>query len=132
MSNFSLSLVSENGNRLVDFSNNTNNFVEVVLDIDGSVIKGYCYPPFHHKPIRKLRDGRALPFSNSGRVRAYIFSGIGQLKNDVDLDVPPWIRRKLYEKGHISTDQIIQQPHIQKVIFRRTSLNPIEMLEIPY
>ena len=132
MSNFTLNLTQENGTRLVDFSNNTNNFVEVVLDIDGRVIKGYCYPPFHHKPIRRLRSGEALPFSANGRVRAYVFGGVSQFKDDTDYEVPPWVRRKLYQNGHITTDNLFQEPQKRKVSFRRTSTNPIEVLEIPY
>jgi hypothetical protein len=132
MNNFQLSVLEDGGKKVVDFSNNTNSFVEVVLDIDGRIIKGYCYPPFHHKPIRRARNGEALPFSKSGHIRAFVFSGVGQFKDDTDYEVPPWIRRKLYQNGHIDTDRIIQENTKRKVTFRRTSSHPVEVLEIPY
>lgn len=130
--NFQLGILQENNQKLVDFANNTGSFVEVVLEIDGQVIKGYCYPPFHHKPIRRSRSGEALPFSNAGRVRALVYSGIGSYKDETDYEVPPLIRRKLNQMNQFSTDQILMERAKRKVIFHRTGSGPVEVLEIPY
>lgn len=130
--NFQLGILQENNQKLVDFANNTGGFVEVVLEIDGQVIKGYCYPPFHHKPIRRSRSGEALPFSNTGRVRALVYSGVGNYKDDTDYEVPPLIRRKLNQMNQFSTDQILMERAKRKVIFHRTNSRPVEVLEIPY
>lgn len=144
--NFHLGLLEDNGKRVVDFTNNTGNFVEVVLEIDGQVVKGYCYPPFHHKPIRRLRSGESLPFARSGRVRAYVYAGTGSYsqanacrgnyksnyKDNVDDELPPFIRRKLNHQENFNTDQILQERLKRKVTFHRTNSNPIQILEVPY
>lgn len=137
MINFELKTINDGGTQVLDFANNTPNFVEVVVNIDGKEIRGYCYPPHHHKPIRKMRDGSRLPFSKSGRVRAYVYAGIGQYKEEeVDYEVPPFIRFKLnqdrFKQEGINTDSLIRQRLNRKVTFRRSSNNPIEVLEIPY
>lgn len=132
MNNFKLGVVEENNQRVVNFTNNTANFVEVVVEIDGKLVKGYCYPPFHHKPIRRLRSGEKLPFSNAGCIRAYVYAGIGHYKDELGSDVPPFIQRKLNHQENFNTDQILQERLKRKVTFRRTSLRPVEVLEIPY
>lgn len=136
-STFELKVATENNQKVVDFANNTPNFVEVVLNIDGNLVKGYCYPPFHHKPIRRQRTGEALPLGEHGRIQAYVYSGIGQYKSgDVDYDIPPIIRFKLnqdrFKKIRLTTDNLLQRRANQKVSFKRLSNNPVEVLEIPY
>jgi len=131
MTNYQMQVLGQDGARVIDFANNTGAFVEVVLEIDGKLVKGYCYPPFHHKPIRRQRTGETLPFSHGGTLRAYIYSGLGKYKDDTDYDTPPFIRRKLNDFKFLNTDQLMQERK-RKVIFRRTSSEPIQVLEIPY
>ncbi len=130
--NFQMQVLGDNEYKVIDFTNNSPNFVEVVVEIDGKPVKGYCYPPFHHKPIRRLRNGDALPFSRFGLVRAYVYSGIGSYKDDTDYEMPPFIRRKLNHQENFNTDQMLQERLRRKVTFRRTSTRPVEVLEVPY
>jgi len=131
MTNYQMQVLGQDGARVVDFTNNTGAFVEVVLEIDGKLVKGYCYPPYHHKPIRRMRTGHALPFSETGTVRAYVYQGRGEYKNNEDPDVPTFIRFRINQNSNLSTDDMIQRRLRHKVTFRRTSTKP-EILEIPY
>lgn len=137
MTDFELRKMEDGGTQVLDFANHTANFVEVVVAIDGREVRGYCYPPYYHKPIRKMRSGEALPFGQSGRIKAYIYSGMGNFKDeDVDYDVPPFIRLRLnqerFKKEGLSLDLFSKQKTNRKVTFKRFSNNPIAVLEIPY
>lgn len=127
----------EFGNKVIDFQNKTGSFLEVVFEINGRNIKtserGYCYPPYHHKPVRKLEDGSPLPLENHGEIKAYVFRGIGKLKEDeTNYDVPPFIRFKLNEQRfHLTSDDLISKRQ-NKAYFKRTSNTPVAVLEIPY
>lgn len=137
MNNFELKVVNENGGRALDFVNKTANFVEVVFSLDGQLIKGYCYPPYHHKPVKKMRDGSQLPFSQKGKVRAFIYSGAGQYKEDeTDYEVSPFVRFRLnqdrFKEDGFNADSMLRQRPNPKVTFRRTSNNPMEVLEVNY
>lgn len=82
---FSLKVITENGEKQVFFANNTDDFVEVILALDGQEIKrgqtvstqtrGYCYPPRYQRAISKLKSGEALPFKSAGNIRATVFAG---------------------------------------------------------
>ena len=142
---FKVSVLEQDGRKQIDFVNNTDNFVEVVFTIDGKEVKygnafaenirGYCYPPFHHKPIRKMANEDVLPFSQSGTVQAYVYGGIGKTI-EKDYDVPPFIRFKLgerkYDSARTDIDKILRDGSRQKAVFKRTSNRPIAFLEIPY
>ena len=124
---YKLQIVRSEGNKQIDFANKTSDFVEVIFTIDhkdvregkpfNPLMRGYCYPSDHHKPIRSMIDGAPLPFGKRGIVRAYVFEGKGRYKGDEDIEVPTFIRRKLYGK---------------KVTFRRTSNEPVAVLETTY
>ncbi len=117
----------ETGTRVIDFSNASDELVEVVFTVDGKEVKtnkafspalrGYCYPSGHHKPIRKSADGTPLTFMQSGTVRAVVYAGEEVGRKPEDMDVPTFIWRKMRKN---------------KVRFRRTNTNPIAELEIPY
>jgi hypothetical protein len=126
MSFFSLSLGQIDGKRIINFANNSQKFVEVIFTIDdkevkegkalGPIIKGYAYPPKLEKPVRITKNGQVLPFNpRGGMVKAYVFSGDGQYKPE-DIDKPAFLRHKL----------------VDKVKFKRTSDQPIEVLQIRY
>ena len=139
---FELSIIEENGNKQIDFANHSQSYVEVVFTIDNKEvkngiyfspsIKGYCYPPSHHKPIRTMINGDQLPFTNRGTIKAYIYAGVGELIEE-DYDVPPFIRYKLNER-RFRDDSAIRNllSHNKKARFKRIGSNPIEILEIPY
>lgn len=126
MSPFSLSINYIEGKKVIEFANNSREFVEVVFGIDGKDArhglrlspdtKGYGYPPKLEKPVKKLKDGSPLPFSPAGGVvTAQIFGGEGQYR-DEDLDMPPFLRHEL----------------ANKIKFKRTSNQPIEILQVKY
>ena len=141
---FELSIVKENNTRQIDFANHSSNFVEVVFTIDNKEvkygdyfspsIKGYCYPPSHHKPIRTMKNGSNLPFATRGTLKAYIYAGTGELI-EKNYDVPPFIQFKLNEK-RFRDDKTIMRNFFsrggERARFRRLGNNPIEVLEIPY
>ena len=140
---FQMSLLELNGQKQIDFANNSSDFVEVVFTVNGrevrlgenfsSNVRGFCYPPFHHKPIRTMSNGGELPLEGSGTIKAIVYSGIGKTQED-DLDVPPFIRYKLNEKRFQShnRDNILRQGLKKRAAFRRSSSNPIAILEIPF
>jgi len=114
------------GKKTINFANNSKDFVEVIFTIDGKEVKegkdlsletkGYAYPPKLEKPVKKTKKGLPLEFSlRGGEVAAYIFAGQGNYKNE-DIDKPAFLRHKL----------------VDKVIFKRTSDQPIEILKIKY
>lgn len=123
---FELSIKNLEGQKVIDFANNTKDFVEVVFTIDGkevkegkdpsSRIKGYGYPPKLQKPVKKMKDGTPLRFSpNGGEVMAYIFAGSGSYK-DEDMDKPTFLRHQM----------------VDKVTFKRTSNEPVQVLKVSY
>lgn len=124
--NFKLSITNLEGKKVINFANNSNDFVEVVFTIDGkevkrgkditSITKGYAYPPNLEKTVKKMEDGSLLPFSeNGGEVVAYIFGGSGKYK-DEDIEKPAFARHQL----------------VSKVKFKRSSNEPIEILKVTY
>jgi hypothetical protein len=123
---FNLSIATLEGKKVINFANNSKDFIEVIFTIDGkevkegkdlsSEIKGYAYPPKLEKPVKKTKAGNPLQFSpRGGDVVAYIFAGQGSYKNE-DIDKPAFLRHKL----------------VDKVSFKRTSDRPIEILKIKY
>ncbi len=136
--NFDLKVIEDRGKRIIDFTNSTPNFVEVVLNIDGQVVRGYCYPPYHHKPIRTVRGGGALPLAEHGQIHAFVYAGIGEYKktNDDVLSVPPFIRFHLnqdrFRQEGLDMDSVLRQKLAQKVTFHRSSQTPIEIININY
>jgi hypothetical protein len=140
---FELSIIKENGSKQIDFANYSQSFVEVVFTIDNKEVKngtyyspsvkGYCYPPSHHKPIRTMANGKQLPFANSGTLRAYVYTGVGELIEE-DYDVPPFIRYKLNEQRFRNNKANMHNFMSQnkKANFKRIGISPIEVLEIPY
>jgi len=126
MSQFIVSIINIEGKRAINFANNSKDFVEVILTIDGKEVKegktpdektkGYGYPPKLEKPVKKMKDGTLLRFNpRGGEVVAYIFVGDGKYKDD-DLEKPTFLRHKL----------------VDKISFKRTSDEPIEIIKIKY
>jgi hypothetical protein len=99
----------------LDFENTTDEFIEVVFEIDGKELrsgnkvikktKGFCYPPKYHKII--IAD-----IKKGSIIKAYIYQGDGQ--ENVDLDKPAYLRKK---EG-------------RKATFHRTSHEPVNILEL--
>lgn len=123
---FYLSIIKIDGNRAINFVNNSKNFVEVIFTIDGREVKegknpdektkGYAYPPKLEKPVKKMKNGSILPFNREGgEVAAYIFAGEGRYANE-DMDKPAFLRHKL----------------VDKIKFRRISQSPVEILRVRY
>lgn len=126
MKNFKFEIKELNGKKVINFTNNSTDFVEVVFTVDGREVKegkfpnentkGYAYPPKLEKPVRKMKDGAPLKFNPmGGKVYAYIFAGTGSYKEE-DIEKPAFLRHKL----------------VDKIKFKRTSNTPIEILEISY
>lgn len=123
---YKLRVTDNNGEKAVFFANNTNDFVEVLLEIDGRELRfgepvqlstrGYCYPPHYEKAVAKLKNGQQLPFNASGTVKATVFSGQAYRKEE-ELDYPAFIWRKLPKK---------------KVRFTRDNNQPSATLEERY
>lgn len=123
---FSLSIQQLEGRRVIQFANQSSQFVEVVFIIDGKEVKegkvptsatrGYGYPPKLEKPVRMMRNGQDLPFGSSGgTVEARIFIGDGEY-HDADLNKPTFLRHTL----------------VDKVRFKRTSAEPTEVMVVQY
>lgn len=123
MLNISVTTIA--GQKVIDFANNSKDFVEVVFTIDGrevkegrpfdAAIKGYGYPPKLHKPVKKMKDGSALPFKKHGEVVAYVYAGAGSYK-DADLNQPTFLRHQL----------------VSKIGFKRSSNEPSAVLKAVY
>ena len=124
--NYKLSIESLEGRKVINFANNSNDFVEVIFTIDDKEVKrgknislstkGYAYPPKLEKTVKKMEDGSFLPFNdNGGEVLAYIFAGHGRYK-DEDIEKPAFARHQL----------------VSKVKFKRSSNEPIEILKVNY
>src|SRR3989338_3771495 len=120
---YALSIIGEQGRKIITFANNSPNFVEVIFTIDGREVKegkfpdngtrGYGYPPKLEKPVRKMKDGRPVQLpAHGGKVQAKIFQGVGSYKEE-DLDKPTFMRHEL----------------VDKFSFRRASDQPITTLE---
>ena len=123
---YELSVINLEDQKVINFFNNSKNFVEVIFTIDGKEAKegkeltrdtkGYAYPPKLEKPVRKTKAGVPLRFSpNGGEVVAYIFAGQGNYK-DEDIDKPAFLRHKL----------------VDKIKFKRIIDQPVEILKIKY
>lgn len=125
MSSFSLSVTNLDGQKVINFANQSQQFVEVVFTIDNKEVKngyefspeirGYAYPPKLEKPVRKMKNGQPLKFKKDGIINAYIFAGQGEYKEE-DLDKPAFLRNRL----------------VSSIKFKRTNNQPIETLEIKY
>jgi len=123
---FEISIKNLDGKKVINFANNTKNFVEVVFAIDGREVKngekisedtkGYAYPPKLEKTVKKMKDGSSLQFSpHGGEVIAYIFEGDGKYK-DEDIEKPAFLKHKL----------------VDRIIFKRTNDEPIKIIKIKY
>ena len=123
---FNLSVTTLDNRKVINFANNSKDFIEVIFTIDGKEAKegkeltqdtkGYAYPPKLEKPVKKTKAGTPLQFNpRGGEVVAYIFAGQGNYK-DEDIDKPAFLRHKL----------------VDKIKFKRTSDQPIEVLKIKY
>jgi len=128
MNKFELSVKELDGVKVINFINKSRDFVEVVFAIDGkeikdgkiidnsSNIKGYGYTPKLEKPVKRMRDGSPLRFSEKGgEVVAYIFFGDGEYKIE-DLDKPAFLRNQL----------------VDKIKFKRTSNKPSQTIKAIY
>ncbi|MEX2012318.1 MAG: hypothetical protein WD970_00990 [Patescibacteria group bacterium] len=117
---FSLSIANDQEGLAIDFANNTAGFVEVVFDIDGQLVKGYCFPPNFRKAFRKVRTGEMIKFRRGGKIKASVYVGVGRFREIAEnLQVPTFIRRKLNATQ-------------QKVTFHRTQQAPAAVLEAAY
>ena len=120
-----LSIKAIAGQKVIDFANNSKEFVEVVFTIDGrevkegkpfdASVKGYGYPPKLQKPVKKMKNGSPLPFGKHGQVLAYVYAGTGSYK-DEDLIKPTFLRHQL----------------VTRIGFKRKSNEPIEVLKVTY
>ena len=142
---FNIAIIDQNGQKQIDFANYSQSFVEVVFTIDNkevkygdyfsSATKGYCYPPGHHKPIRLMVNGDQLSFVSRGTIKAHVYAGTGELIEE-NYDIPPFIRFKLNERRFKESQEnignLLSRSTNKRARFRRTSNNPIEVLEIPY
>lgn len=123
---YNLSIINLDGKKVINFANNSKDFIEVIFTIDGKEVKeekdltqntkGYAYPPKLEKPVKKTKAGTPLQFNpRGGEVVAYIFAGQGNYK-DEDIDKPTFLRHKL----------------VDKISFKRTGDKPIETIKIKY
>lgn len=123
---FRLNIKELEGKKVINFVNNSSEFVEVIFTVNGkevkegkdlsAEIKGYAYPPKLEKPVKKTKAGTPLQFSpRGGEVVAYIFAGQGSYTAE-DIDKPAFLRHKL----------------VDKISFKRTSDQPIEVLKVKY
>lgn len=123
---YEISVKDEKGMPTLNFSNNTNEFVEVVFTVNGQDIKtglpftgterGFCYPDHYRQHIKKVAP--SIRIKEGDQVRAYIYRGEGKYQK-IDYDIPPFIRRKIGE-GY---------PAAKKVIFKRFSNTPAQSLD---
>ena len=122
MSQFRLSVKELEGKKVINFANDSSEFVEVIFTVDGKEVKegkvpnqmtrGYGYTPKLEKPVKKMKSGLPLVIGRNAIIQAFIFPGIGSYK-DADIDIPTFLRYKL----------------VDKFSFRRTANEPIVMLE---
>lgn len=123
---YQLSILEENDKKIINFANNSPDFIEMLFLIDGREAKdgkfpdnstrGNGYPPKLEKLVKKMRDGTPLRLSTfGGKVQAKVYPGVGSYK-DEDLDKPTFMRHEL----------------VDKFTFRRVSDQPIAVLEVQY
>jgi len=124
---FKLNIKEIDGVRVINFKNNTENFVEVIFAIDGKEVKnglpyspelkGYAYPPRLEKEVKRMKNGKLLPFRllRSGKLTAHIFRGTGSYY-DEDLDKPTFLRHRL----------------VKSIKFKRVDQEPYEVMEVEY
>lgn len=121
---YHLSIQEQDGREMIFFANNTDDFVEVVVTVNGKETKkgqelsektrGYAYTPGLRKFIKKRDDGTPIEInSETDEIVAYIFSGKGKYK-DEDLDKPTLFRNKL----------------VDSVKFKRNSNEPVQVIKI--
>ena len=125
--NFKLNVKELNGSKVINFTNNLDQFVEVIFTIDGKEVKnglayspklkGYAYPPKITKDVKRMKDDSPLKFRmiRSGEVSAYIFRGKGSYY-DKDIDKPAFLRHEL----------------VKSIKFKRTDKEPYEIITIKY
>ena len=80
---FKLEIRTKKNKKIINFENNSKEFVEVVFTIDdkdtrfgrkfNNKIGGFPYPPTFKSPIAKMSNGADLFFEKSGIVKAYIY-----------------------------------------------------------
>lgn len=122
---FRLDVKEFEGQRVINFANNSSGFVEVIFTVNGKEVKegkvpdrstrGYGYPPKLEKPVRKMKDGSPLRIDRHANVMAYVFQGNGSYKNE-DLEKPTFLRHKL----------------VDRFSFRRTTDEPIAILKMSF
>ena len=120
---YSIKVQSMDEGDFIYFANNTKEFVEVVFVVNGREVragklyvegvKGFGYAPKLEKPVRKDREGNFIPLKKGDAVRAMVYRGEGSYK-DEDLEKPTFLRHRL----------------IDKFSFKRTSDEPVEILEM--
>ena len=119
---FRLNIKEVEGKQVINFANDSADFVEVVFTIDGKEVKegkvpdqstrGYGYPPKLEKPVKKMKNGLILSIARNATIQAFIFPGVGSYKEE-DIEKPAFLRHKL----------------VDKFSFRRTADEPIAVLE---
>ena len=132
---YELKIINRDGVNLVEFTNNTQKFIEVVLAVDGIDLKtgekfshgmrGYCYPPGYSREIKRP----AVNVTSKSVIKAYIYPGTGKYKIG-DYTVPTFLRYKLYDKGYSTRNitSLIQRKLNRKAIFTRFSPEPAKVL----
>ena len=134
---FELKIVKKDGVNLIDFTNNTQKFIEVVFVVDGKDLKtgemfnhgvrGYCYPPNYRREIKRS----VVNIASRSKIEAYIYSGTGKYKTQ-DYEVPTFLRYKLNDKGYTTDDitSLIQRRTNRKAIFSRFKSEPAKVLSL--
>lgn len=122
---FRLNIKEVEGKQVINFANDSTEFVEVIFMVDGKEVKegkvpdqstrGYGYPPKLEKPVKKMKNGMPLEIRHNATVQAFIFPGVGSYKEE-DIEKPAFLRHKL----------------VDKFSFRRTADEPIAVLEMQF
>lgn len=120
---YALSIAEINGHKGIYCANHSNEFVEIVLSINGrevrtgnpidSKTRGYAFPPRFEKVITKSKDNQSLELTKKGnKIEARIFTGYGEYVYP-DLNTPTFLRNQVSKK----------------VKFKRHSNQPIQVLQ---
>lgn len=122
MNDYEIGIKHEDKVPTINFANNTAEFIEVVITVDGRDIRtgekydgsqrGYCYPDMYERNIKKMAVN--INLKSYQQIKAYIFKGKGKHK-EIDFDLPPFIRRKIGEQ---------YLPSNRKALFKRFSDTP--------
>ena len=122
---FRLNIKEVEGKQVINFANDSTEFVEVIFMVDGKEVRegkvpdqstrGYGYPPKLEKPVKKMKNGMPLEIHHNATVQAFIFPGVGSYKEE-DIEKPAFLRHKL----------------VDRFSFRRISDEPIAVLETSF